>query len=134
MKRWSKSGGRLGTGAAIERRSKLSIPASRGSISLTGISFLFQHAMEKLAGAMQIRFGGILGNAKQPRHLTDSCVKPIVQPQGRLVNLGERSNALCQGSIALRTFNLALRSRLRSHRAIKNRLVRVGASEANADE
>jgi hypothetical protein len=33
--------------------------------------------------------------------------------------------------IALRRFNLTVRSRLRSHRAIKNRLVLVWASEAN---
>jgi hypothetical protein len=63
----------------MERRSKLSIPASRGSMSVTRISFLFQHAMEKLARAMQIRFGGILGNAKQFRHFANSCAEPIVQ-------------------------------------------------------
>src|SRR5450755_4717099 len=52
IRRWSKSGRRRGTGAAMERRSKLSISASRGSISVTRISSLFQHAMEKLARAM----------------------------------------------------------------------------------
>jgi hypothetical protein len=63
----------------MERRSKLSIPASRGSISVTRISFLFQHAMEKLARAMQIRFGSILGNAKQHRRFAYACAQPIVQ-------------------------------------------------------
>jgi hypothetical protein len=42
-----------------------------------------------------------------------------------------RSNALYKGLIALRRFNLPVRSRLRSHRSIKNRLVLVWASESN---
>src|ERR1700722_12797858 len=131
MTRWSKSGGRLGTGTFIERRSKLSIPASSGFISVTGISFLFEHDMKKLARAMQIRLGSILRNAKQCRHFANSRAEPIVQPQRRLVDLGERSNALCQGLIALRRFNLPVRSRFRSHRAKKNGLVRVRTSKAN---
>lgn len=87
--------------------------------------------MEKLARTMQIRFGSIVGNAQQHRHFGNSCAEPIVQSQGRLVDLGERSNALCKGLTALRRFNLPVGSRLRSHRAIKSRLVRVWASEAN---
>src|ERR1700722_20479909 len=120
MTRWSKSGGRLGTGTFMERRSKLSIPASSGFISFTGISSLFQHDMKKPARAMEIRLGSVLGNAKQCRHFATSCTEPIVQPQGRLVDLGECLNALCQGLIALRRFNLPVRSRFRSHRAKKN--------------
>jgi hypothetical protein len=92
--RRSKSGGRLGTGAAMKRRSKLSIP-SRGSISVTGISFLFQHAMEKLACPMQVRLGSILGHAQEPRHLAHSRAQPLIESQRRLVDLGERLNASC---------------------------------------
>ncbi len=87
--------------------------------------------MEKPARAMQIRFGGILGNAKQHRRFTDSRAEPIVQPQGGLVDLWKRSNALCKGLIALRCFELPVGSGFRSQRAIKSRLVRVRASEAN---
>ncbi len=87
--------------------------------------------MEKLARAMQIRFGGILGNANQRRHFVNSRAQPVVKPQGRLVDLGEGSNAFRQGLIALRRFNLPLRSRLRTRRPIKNRLVRVWPSESN---
>jgi hypothetical protein len=36
--------------------------------------------MEKLARAMQIRFGSILGNAKQHRHFAYAGAQPIVQP------------------------------------------------------
>src|ERR1035441_7841864 len=87
--------------------------------------------MKKLARAMQIGLGGILGNAKQHRRFANSCAEPIVQSQGRLVDLGERSNALSKGLIALRHFSLPVWSRLRSRRVVKNRLVRVWASEAN---
>jgi hypothetical protein len=64
----------------MERRSKRSISASRGSISVTRISSLLQHAMQKLARAMQIRFGRILRNANQLRHFTSARAQPIVQP------------------------------------------------------
>jgi len=88
--------------------------------------------MKKLARAMQIRFNSILGNAKQHRCFVNSRAEPIIQSQGRLIDLGEGSNALCKGVIALRRLNLPVRSRLQSHCLGENRLVRVWASEADA--
>jgi hypothetical protein len=48
-----------------------------------------------------------------------------------LVDFGKRSDALREGLIALRRFNLPVRTRLRARRTIKNRLVRMWASESN---
>lgn len=80
---------------------------------------------------MQIRFGGILGDAQQHRHFVNSHAEPIIKTQGRLVDIGERENALRQSSIALRRFQLPVRARPRSDGAIKDRLVRMRAAEAN---
>ena len=87
--------------------------------------------MEKLARAMQIRFGGILRNAKQLRCFGNSCVEPIVQPQGRLVDLGKRLNALGEDPIALRRFCLPVRQGLSARRVIENRLVCMWTAKAN---
>jgi hypothetical protein len=87
--------------------------------------------MEKLARAMQIRFGSILRNSEQNGHFANSCVEPVVQSQSRLVDLGERSNTLGKGLIALHRLRLPVWSWSRSHCAMKNRLVSVRVSEAN---
>jgi len=45
------------------------------------MSFLFQHAMKKLARAMEIRFGGVPGNARQRRYFTHARAQPMLQAQ-----------------------------------------------------
>jgi hypothetical protein len=99
--------------------------------SVTGISLLFHHALEKQARAMQVRLRGVLGNTRQQCYFANSRAEPIVEPQGRLVYLGERSNALRKGVIALRRFGLPVRSRLPGYCVIEGRFVRMGTSEAD---
>lgn len=68
---------------------------------------------------MQIRFCGVLRNAKQLCHFGKPCAEPKVEPQGRLADLGKRLDALSRCSIALRCFKLPVGSRILGHRTIR---------------
>jgi hypothetical protein len=100
-------------------------------ISVTRVSSLLHHAVEKLACAVQVRLGGVFGNFEGFGDLADAGVEPVVHAQGGLVDLGERFYAIGEETIALGSFETAVGGRVGGGGMVEGSFVFVRAAEAD---
>jgi len=81
--------------------------------------------MKQFARAMEIGFDRVFRDTKQFGDLADPRSKPVVLTQGRLVQLGERLNALFKCPVTLSCFNLLFQPRARGRNLAKRSILHV---------